>query len=341
VFGHTEVMATLLCTDPRFRDHDTSRGHPERPERLLALERGIIDSGVEDDLVRLDLRPATVDELARVHDRSYITALARFCENGGGQLDLDTVASAASYDVAALAAGAGLVAVDALRSGAGDAAFLAVRPPGHHATPAKAMGFCLLNNIAVTAAALAAAGERVLIVDIDAHHGNGTQDAFWNDPRVAYISTHQWPLYPGTGDLHDIGGPDAAGTTVNVPLPAGAAGDTYRRAVDEIVVPFAERFSPTWLLVSSGFDAHRADPLTGLGLSSGDYADLTDRILGLVPAGRRIVFLEGGYDLDAVRSSTAATVATLAGRPTHPERVTGAGPGAEVVVAVARLHDLD
>jgi acetoin utilization deacetylase AcuC-like enzyme len=201
------------------------------------------------------------------------------------------------------------------------------------------MGFCLFNNVAVAAATLADRGERVLIVDYDAHHGNGTQDAFWNDPRVAFVSLHQWPLYPGTGALDDVGGPQARGTTVNVPLPAGATGDLYLQAVDEIVAPLAESFDPTWVLVSAGFDAHRADPITGLGLSAGDYADLTARIVELVPAGRRLAFLEGGYDLDALARSAAACVGALAGERLVPEPPTSGGPGREVVAAVRLGRD--
>ena len=180
------------------------------------------------------------------------------------------------------------------------------------------------------------------MVDIDAHHGNGTQDAFWDDARVTYVSIHQHPMYPGTGREHETGGPNAPGTTVNIPVPAHTAGDTYRRAIDEIVVPLVERIAPTWVLVSTGFDAHRADPLTDLGLTSGDYHDLTRRLIRLVPAGRSVVFLEGGYDLDAVATSTAATLAALSGVEHRPEPVSTSGPTAEVadavLVRVGRLH---
>lgn len=336
-------MATLLYTDPRFVDHDTRPGHPERAERMDAVERGVASSKVADDLVRAEPREATVDELAVVHDRSYLDALERFCASGGGRLDPDTVAAPVSWDIARLAAGAGLDAVDRLRGGEADSAFLAVRPPGHHATPSRAMGFCLLNNVAVTAGALADAGERVLIVDIDAHHGNGTQDAFWDDPRVTYVSVHEHPMYPGTGMVREVGGPNAPGATVNVPVPAHTSGDVYRRIVDDVIVPVTERVAPTWLLLSTGFDAHRDDPLTDLGLSAGDYYDLTTRILAAVPAGRRIVFLEGGYDLQAIVTSTAATLAALAGVEDRPEPVTSdpADTPAQRAVDTARLvHQL-
>jgi acetoin utilization deacetylase AcuC-like enzyme len=233
------------------------------------------------------------------------------------------------------AAGAGLAAVEALAEGRGEAAFLALRPPGHHATRHKAMGFCLLNNVAVAAAALADRGERVVVVDYDAHHGNGTQDIFWRDPRVLYVSLHEWPLYPGSGRLDEIGADAGVGTTCNFPFPAGATGDVYLRAFDEVIDPVAERFAPGWVLVSAGFDAHRADPLTGLALSAGDYAALIERAMALAPRpGRVAVFLEGGYDLDAIRGCASATVATLGGddRP-PPEPPTAGGPGAPVVDA--------
>ncbi len=173
-----------------------------------------------------------------------------------------------------LAAGAGLTAVAALQRGEGAAAFCAVRPPGHHATPTESMGFCLVSNIAVVAAALADAGERVWIFDFDAHHGNGTQAVFYDDPRVLFVSTHQWPLYPGTGRRTETGVGAGAGTTVNIPLPPETTGDVYLRAFDEVIAPVVDRFAPTWLLISAGFDAHRADPLTDLGLSAGDFAAL-------------------------------------------------------------------
>jgi acetoin utilization deacetylase AcuC-like enzyme len=202
------------------------------------------------------------------------------------------------------------------------------------------MGFCLLNNVAIAAAALADRGERVLVVDYDAHHGNGTQDTFWSDPRVLYVSAHEWPLYPGTGGIEEVGAGAGTGATVNLPFPAGTTGDVYLAAVDDVIAPIAHAFGPTWLIVSAGFDAHRADPLTGLSLSSGDYAALTSRLVALVPAGRRLVFLEGGYDLDALRDSTAACLSALAGVDDRPEPATSGGPGRRVVDAALRIHCL-
>jgi acetoin utilization deacetylase AcuC-like enzyme len=329
----------LIETHEAYVDHDAGYGHPERPARLEAVLQGIRGAGAGDALVFVTPRPATHDELARVHSPSYLKAIEEFCLHGGGALDLDTTVCSLSWQAATLAAGAGLDAIERLDRGEADAAFAAVRPPGHHATRRRAMGFCLLNNAAITAAALAERGERVLIVDWDAHHGNGTQDAFYADPRVMYVSMHEYPQYPGTGKLGESGIDAGMGTTVNVPLPSGTTGDVYLAAVDEILLPAVEVFAPTWLIVSAGFDAHRADPLTDLGLSSGDFADLADRIFPLVPAGHRIALLEGGYDLDALAASAGACVASMAGLRYRPEPASSGGPGRGVVDNVRHLRE--
>jgi len=193
------------------------------------------------------------------------------------------------------------------------------------------MGFCLLNSVAVAAAALAQRGQRVLVVDWDVHHGNGTESIFWDDPRVLYVSTHQSPLYPGTGAAADVGGPAALGTNINVPLPPGATGDVFAYAFDELVAPVVERFSPQWALVSSGFDAHRADPLAQLALSAGDFAALAVRAASWVGPGRTVVVLEGGYDLAAVSASTGAVFSALLGGSSRPEAPTSGGPGRQAV----------
>ncbi|HZA78681.1 MAG TPA: histone deacetylase [Acidimicrobiales bacterium] len=331
-------MPIAFVSHPQFLAHDAGTGHPERPDRLRAVHEGAVGAGLEDELVIVAPRPATLAEVERVHDDDYVEALGRFCRAGGGHLDADTAAVPASWEAALLAAGAGLAAIDHLDAGEVTAAFCAVRPPGHHALASRAMGFCLFNNVAVAAAALAERGERVLIVDYDAHHGNGTQATFYDDPRVAYVSVHQYPLYPGTGTVLETGEGEGRGATANVPVPPGATGDVFRAAVAQVVVPLAEDFGPTWLLLSAGFDAHRADPLTDLGLTSGDYADITADLLALVPPRRRLVFLEGGYDLAALRDSTAAALAALAGDRLHPEPPSSGGPGRDVVDVAALAH---
>jgi acetoin utilization deacetylase AcuC-like enzyme len=328
----------LVASDPRFFEHVAGRAHPERPARLGAVLEALGAPEVREALTPLEPRAATSAELERVHTFEYLQWLEAFCAKGGGKIDLDTGASAASWDAARYAAGAGLEAVAALDRGDGEAAFCALRPPGHHALASGGMGFCLLNNVAVVAAALRDRGERVLIVDWDAHHGNGTEAIFWTDPNVLYVSLHEYPQYPGTGAARDIGEGEGEGATVNVPLPAGATGDVYLEALDTLVAPIAEKFDPTWVLISAGFDAHRADPLTSLGLSAGDFVDLTARVRAMGPRRRTIVFLEGGYDLDALRDSTAATVTTLLDAPVRPEATTAGGPGHLAVVTARDLH---
>lgn len=326
----------LFVTHAAYLDHLTGEGHPERPARLEAVLAGARDAEVIDGLVPLAPEPATRAAIERVHAAVYVDHVENVSRQGGGRLDPDTRASTGSWDAATLAAGAGITAVEALRRGeaGASAAFCAVRPPGHHATPTQSMGFCLLSNVAIAAAHLAASGERVAIVDYDAHHGNGTQDAFFGDPRVLYVSLHQWPLYPGTGRIEDVGEGTGFGTSLNVPMPPGATGEAYDRAMRDVVLPVITRFAPTWLIISAGFDAHQADPVTDLGLSSGDYSRLTAQLLPLVPPGRRLVMLEGGYDLQALRDSTAATLAAMLDIEFAPEASTTGGPGITNVEAV-------
>ena len=332
-------MALVVTGVEGLDNHQTGRGHPECPARVVAAAAGVADVELGSDLVVVEGRPATRAELMRVHGAPYLDALERFCAAGGGHLDPDTVTVAGSWPTAVIAAGAGLAAIEALEQGRGDGAFVITRPPGHHAGRDRAMGFCLLNNVAVAAAALAAGGERVLIIDWDVHHGNGTQEIFWDDPSVLYLSTHQAPHYPGTGSLAETGGPRARGLTINVPLPAGTTGDAIRMAIDELAAPAAERFRPDWVLVSAGFDAHRDDPLADLLLTAGDFADLTRRVAHLAPPGRIVLFLEGGYDLAALRHSVAAAVSTLAGADLVPEPPSSGGPGAGVVAAARQILD--
>jgi acetoin utilization deacetylase AcuC-like enzyme len=320
-------------------EHDTGGRHFERPQRLPAALRGVADVGLGDSLRWLDGRDATRAELTRVHDETYLDALAAYAAKGGGEIDPDTTVSVGSWTTAVRAAGMGLDAIEALQRGEGDAAFIAIRPPGHHAKPAQAMGFCILNNVAISAAALADAGERVLVVDWDVHHGNGTQAIFWDDPRVLFFSTHQWPSYPGTGPAHETGGPAAPGLNINVPLPAGATGDAALAAIDDLLAPTVDAFRPTWVLVSAGYDAHRDDPLADLAWSAGDFADLTARVMEFAPqTGRLVAFLEGGYDLSALRRSVGATVAGLAGGSWRPEAATAGGPGRDAVARALEVR---
>jgi len=322
----------LIVSGPVGGSEHHRAGHPERPTRIRAVMAGIDELHLGTDLETVHGEPADRQQLTRVHSASYLDELTAFCKAGGGDIDPDTYATEDSWLTARSAAGAGLAAIDALRQHHDGVAFVAARPPGHHALRDRAMGFCLLNTIAVAAAALVSEGERVLIVDWDVHHGNGTQEIFWDDPNVLYVSTHQWPLFPGSGTAGEIGGPHARGHIVNVPLPPGATGDVVRRAIDEVAFPVIDNFAPTWVLVSAGFDAHRADPMADLALSNGDFADLARTVAGFAPRpGRLALFLEGGYDLVALQASVTATLGALLGAPYEAEDTTAGGIGSEMV----------
>ncbi len=299
-------MRIALVTHDISLEHDTGWGHPERPARVPAVIDGVRGAGFP--VVELTAPPAERADISRIHDGGYIDAIEQFCASGGGALDADTVAKSASWEAALRSAGAGLAAVDALERDAADVGFVVMRPPGHHALPSRAMGFCLFNNVAVAAAHLADAGHRVAIVDWDVHHGNGTQDVFYDDDRVLYISMHEYPAYPGTGSAGELGAGAAIGSTINIPWPPGTDGAAYRWAMDAVIRPVLDQFAPDWLLVSAGYDAHAADPLAGIMLTADDYWFMASRLRGVVPERRTVFFLEGGYDLDALRESSAATL---------------------------------
>jgi acetoin utilization deacetylase AcuC-like enzyme len=300
-------MALLYYSHPTFAEHDTGAWHPERPERLVAADRGVMTSGVR--LERVVPPEIDMTDLTRLHEATYVAAIERFCEQGGGFLDQDTHTGPGSWEAALRSAGAGIDAISRLVAAPQQTtAFLNVRPPGHHALAAQAMGFCLFNNVAIAAARLVEDGHRVAIVDWDVHHGNGTQDLLDHDPNVLYVSLHQYPFYPMTGRVFDVGDGDAAGTMVNLPLPAGTAGDVYEAAFDQLILPVIRSFDPDWILVSCGYDAHADDPLAEMKLASIDYHGFGDRLARWLPRNRIITFLEGGYSLSAITASVAATL---------------------------------
>ena len=299
-------MPVLVYHHDSFTAHDAGRNHPERPARLDAVLDGLRASGEE--LVTCEPPLVASRMLTRVHSPAYVDAIERFCAAGGGNLDPDTRAVPESWEAALRAAGSGPEAIDALRHGSGSPAFLAVRPPGHHALESTAMGFCLFNNIAVAAASLVADGERVAIIDWDVHHGNGTQATFAQEPDVLYVSLHEYPAYPGTGWVDEVGDGDARGTTLNVPFPAGTGGAAYREAMRRVVTPILDQFRADWLLVSAGYDAHAADPLASIRLGERDYGAMAAALARSLPPERTLFFLEGGYDLTALTGSVSATI---------------------------------
>jgi len=294
-------VITGFVDDRLFDAHRTGPGHPERPERLAAVRRAA--EGLP--LRRIEARDAAPAELERAHDRDYLAWLEGAIAKGAGSLDPDTAVCAESWDAAVRAAGAGLALGEAWLAGTIDNGFACVRPPGHHAERRRAMGFCLLGNVAILAYALREAGKRVAIVDWDVHHGNGTQDILWNEPGIGFLSLHQWPLYPGTGGERETG----CGNIRNIPMPAGSGDAEYGAAFDATVMPWLEERAPDVVLVSAGFDAHARDPLASQELSSGAFGDFTTRLMRW-PV---LALLEGGYDLVALEESVRATLGALCG----------------------------
>ncbi len=306
-------MTTLVISHPACLAHDMGEGHPERPDRLRAVERAF-ESEVFQMLAR-DVAPrADLSAIERVHPKDYIDAIrAATPKQGLTAIDQDTSMSPGTYEAALRSAGGAVFAVDEVMRGKVRNAFVATRPPGHHAEVATPMGFCFFNNAAIAArhAQAAHGAERVAIVDFDVHHGNGTQHIFWDDPTVIYGSTHEMPLYPGTGAVGERGEHDQI---VNAPLRAGDTGETFREAMDVVILPRIEAFSPDLIIISAGFDAHRRDPLGNLNFVEADYSWATRRLMEIArrKSGERVVsVLEGGYDLQGLARSVAAHVTAL------------------------------
>ncbi|MCH8151727.1 MAG: histone deacetylase [Planctomycetes bacterium] len=316
-------------------EHDSGAGHPERPDRLRAICEKLKHSPIPK--VRwVEPHPAARELIERVHQPAYVDQLEAF-RGRSAALDADTTVSPGSIPAAYLAAGAAIEAVSAVGTGPVKRAFALVRPPGHHAEADRAMGFCLFNNVAVAAAhARAALGcQRILIVDWDVHHGNGTQHIFWDRQDVMLFSTHRYPFYPGTGGVDEVGTAQGAGFTVNVPLPEGVGDGEYQAIFRELLVPIADDFAPDLILVSAGFDAHRQDPLGGMAVTEDGFASLCATVCDLADRcaqGRLALVLEGGYDLTALADSVHACVNVLSGwRPEPPSPGHGAAPIIEQV----------
>ncbi|MGH9347238.1 MAG: histone deacetylase family protein [Vicinamibacterales bacterium] len=335
-------MSLIVLTSDRFADHLTPPGHPERAERAEAMQHVVSTWRRRGGAVE-EPRPATVAQLARIHDADYIS-LIRETAGRAVALDPDTFTSPDSYEVACLAAGAACQGVDLVLDGDATRAFAAVRPPGHHAERGRAMGFCLFNSVAVAAAHARARGlGRVAIVDYDVHHGNGTQWSFYDDPSVLLISTHQFPYYPGTGAASETGSGAGRGFTVNLPLDAGATDADYERVYQRVVLPLLRGFAPELVLVSAGFDAHHRDPLAGMRLTADGFGRLTALIAGAADeacGGRVVAVTEGGYDLHALATSLDTAIRVLAGESSlgdfaPPE---GPTPRGNACLAEVELH---
>ena len=312
-------MATGFIFDPRFCDHDTGPQHPERPDRLRAIHQQLQSTGLLDRLTAIDFAPADLPVIERVHQRVYIDRLRAACASNQPFIDApDSAICPESYDIALLAVGGALAAVDAVMAGRVDNAFCALRPPGHHAERHLSMGFCLFNNIAIAAEHLRQVHgiERVAIVDFDVHHGNGTQHIFEDRGDVLFISIHEDPrhLYPGTGFAQETGRGDGVGCTINLPMPPRAGDSDYQQAFDQSVLPALDVFKPQVLLVSTGYDAAAADPLADIRVTTAGFRWMTQQLFAVAreqAQGSMICLLEGGYDLTALADGVEATIGAL------------------------------
>ncbi len=330
-----------MVRDPRFREHAPwERDHPERPERLLVAERALAALAPE-RIAEVPARDALDEEILRVHTREHLEQLRRL-EGTRALLDSETYACERSYAVARLAAGSTVELARRVARGEARRGFALLRPPGHHAESSHAMGFCLLNQIAIAARALQDAGlERIAVLDWDVHHGNGTQHCFERERDVLFVSLHQFPLYPGTGALGERGEGAGRGATVNLPLPAGCGDPEYEAVFDAVVLPVLAEFRPEIVLVSAGFDAHLRDPLASMRVSSAGFGRIAARVRALaddVCDGRLVLALEGGYDLAALEESIACVAAALAGAASPFEAAEGSEVGSELVSRLRSAH---